>query len=61
MWHVWGERKGVYRDLVVIPDGKRQFGSPRRRWDENIAIDLQEVKWETWTGFSWLRIGRELL
>jgi len=56
-----GERRGVYRDLVGIPDGKKQFGSPRRRWEENIEVDLQEIKREPWIGFSWFRIWRELL
>jgi hypothetical protein len=38
---------------------ERQFGSPRRRWEESTEVDLQEVKWESWTSFSWLRIERE--
>jgi hypothetical protein len=42
MENVW-ERTGVYGVLVVNPEGKRQFGIPRRRWKDNIKIDLQEV------------------
>jgi len=38
-----GDRRGVYRALVGKPDGKRQLGRPRRRWEDNIKIDLQEV------------------
>jgi len=38
-----GERRGVYRVLVGKPEGKRQLGKPRRRWDDNIKMDLQEV------------------
>jgi hypothetical protein len=38
-----GERRGVYRVLVGKPDGKRPLGRPRRRWEDNIKIDLQEV------------------
>jgi hypothetical protein len=38
-----GERRGVYRVLVVKPEGKRLFGKPRRRWEYNIKMDLQEV------------------
>jgi len=38
-----GERRGVYRVLVGKPEGKRQFGRPRRRWENNIKTDLQEV------------------
>jgi len=36
-----GERKGVYRSLVGKPEGKRPLGSPRRRWEDNINMDLQ--------------------
>ena len=38
-----GEEKGVYRVLVVKPEGKRPLGKPRRRWVDNIRMDLQEV------------------
>ena len=38
-----GERRGVYRVLVGKPDGKRPLGRPRRRWEDNIKKDLQEV------------------
>jgi hypothetical protein len=37
------ERRGVYRILVGKPEGKRQFGRPRRRWEDNIKMDFQEV------------------
>jgi hypothetical protein len=37
------ERRGVYRVLVGKPEGKRPFGRPRRRWKDNIKMDLQEV------------------
>jgi len=38
-----GEDMGVYRVLVGKPEGKRQLGRPRRRWVDNIRLDLQEV------------------
>jgi len=38
-----GERRGVYRVLVGKSEGKRPLGRPRRRWEDNIKIDLQEV------------------
>jgi len=38
-----GERRGVCRMLVGKPEGKRPLGRPRRRWEDNIQIDLQEV------------------
>jgi len=38
-----GKRRGVYRILVGKPEGKRPLGRPRRRWEDNIKMDLQEV------------------
>ena len=38
-----GEERGVYRVLVGKPEGKRPLGIPRRRWVDNIRMDLQEV------------------
>jgi len=38
-----GEEKAVYRVLVGKPEGKRPMGRPRRRWVDNIRMDLQEV------------------
>jgi len=37
------ERRGVYRVLVGKPEGKRPLERPRRRWEDNIKMDLQEV------------------
>ena len=38
-----GERRGVCRVLMWKPEGKRPLGRPRRRWEDNIKMDLQEV------------------
>ena len=38
-----GKGRGVYRVLVGKPEGKRPLGRPRRRWEDNIKIDHQEV------------------
>ena len=38
-----GERRGVYRVFVGKPEGKRPLGRPRRRWEDNTKMDLQEV------------------
>ena len=38
-----GERRDVHRTLMGKPEGKRPLGRPRRRWEDNIKIDLQEV------------------
>ena len=47
------EGRRVHKVLVGKLDGKRPLGRPRRRWEDNIKMDLQEVG----TGWSWLRIG----
>ena len=39
------EGRGVHKVLVGKPEGKRPLGRPRRRWEENIKMDLQEVGW----------------
>jgi hypothetical protein len=49
-----GEGKGVYRVLVGKPEGKRPFGTSRRRCEDNIKMDLQEV--ECW-GYGLDRSG----
>ena len=38
-----GEGRGVHRVLIGKPEGKRPLGRPRRRWEDNIKMDLQEV------------------
>jgi hypothetical protein len=38
-----GETRTAYRGLVGKPEGKRSLGRPRRRWEDNIKMDLQEV------------------
>jgi len=42
-------RRGVNRDLVWKLEGKKPFGRPRRRWDDNIKTDLHEVGCEGMT------------
>jgi len=54
MWRVW-VRRGVYRVLVGKPEGKRPVGRPRRRWVDNIRMDLQEVGCEY--GLDWAGLG----
>jgi hypothetical protein len=46
-----GEGIGAYRILVGRPEGRRPLGRPRRRWEDNIKIDLQEVGWK---GVDWI-------
>jgi hypothetical protein len=52
-----GEGRGAYTILVGRPEGRRSLGRPRRRWEDNIKMDLQGVGWGAWTGLMWLRIG----
>ena len=49
-----GEGRGVYRVLVGKPEGKRLLGRHRRRWEDNIMMDLQEVGlgYEDWIGLA---------
>jgi hypothetical protein len=51
------EGRNVYRGLVGKPEGKRPLGRPRRRWEDGIKMDLREIVWGVWSGFTWLRIG----
>jgi hypothetical protein len=48
-----GGKRNSYRLLVGKPEGRRPLGRPRRRWLDNIRIDLGVL----WTGLVWLRIG----
>jgi hypothetical protein len=43
MWHEWGGKRNVYRSLVGKPEIKRPLGRPRRRWIDNIKMDLLEI------------------
>jgi hypothetical protein len=40
----------MYRVLVRNPVGGRPLGRPRRRWEDNVKMDLREVGWGAWTG-----------
>jgi hypothetical protein len=50
----YGEGRIVYRVLVRKPEGKRPLGRPRRRWEDNIRMDLKEVGCgcEDWIGLA---------
>jgi hypothetical protein len=49
-----GEERGVYKVLVGKPEGKRPLGRPRRRWEDNIRLDLKEVGYGVmdWIGLA---------
>jgi hypothetical protein len=40
-----GEKRNVYRILVGKPEGRRPLGRPKRRWVDNIKMDLREMEW----------------
>ena len=50
-----GERRGLYRVLVGKPEGNKPFGRPRRRWENNIKMDLEEGKWE----MNWIALAQD--
>ena len=50
------ERRGVYRVLVGKPECKRPLGRPRRRWEDNIKMDLQEVDCR---GMDWIELAQD--
>jgi hypothetical protein len=51
-----GEERGVYRVLVGRSECKRSLGRPRRRWEDNIEMDLREMEID---GANWIRLARE--
>jgi len=51
-----GERRGVYRVLVGKSEGKRPLGRHRRRWENNIKMDLQEVGCR---GMEWIELAHD--
>jgi hypothetical protein len=51
-----GEGRGVYRVLVWKPERKRPLGRPRRRWEDNIKVELQQVGCG---GMGWIELARD--
>ena len=51
-----GKMRVVYRVLVGKPEGKRQLGRPRRRWEDTIKMDLQEVGCG---GMDWIELAQD--
>jgi hypothetical protein len=51
-----GEKRNVYRLLVGKPEEKRPLGRPRRRWVDNIRMDLEEVGWG---GVDWTSLPQD--
>jgi hypothetical protein len=51
-----GEGRGVYRVLVERPEGKRPLGRPRRRWENNIKVDLRKIGID---GVNWIQLAQD--
>jgi hypothetical protein len=51
-----GEGRGVYRVLVGRLEGKRPLGRPRRRWEDNIKMDLKEIGID---GANWIQLAHD--
>jgi hypothetical protein len=54
-----GEGRKVYRLLVGKPEGKRPLERTRHRWEDGTWMNLREIGWGVWSGFTWLRIGND--
>jgi hypothetical protein len=53
-----GEGRGVYRVLVERAEGKRPLGRPKRRWEDNIKMDLRETGIEE---ANWIRLAQDMV
>jgi hypothetical protein len=51
-----GDKRNAYRILVGKPEGKRPLGRPRRRWMDNIKMDLIEIGWD---GVDWIGMAQD--
>jgi hypothetical protein len=51
-----GEKSNAYRILVGKPEGRRPLGRPRRRWVDNIKMDLREIGWG---GMDWIDLTQD--
>jgi hypothetical protein len=50
------EKRNAYRILVGKPEEKRPLGRPRRRWVDNIKMDLREIGWD---GMDWIDLAQD--
>jgi hypothetical protein len=51
-----GKKRNAYRILVGKPEGKRPLGRPRRRWVDNIKMDLREIGW---VSVDWIDMAQD--
>jgi hypothetical protein len=50
------ERKNAFKILVAKPEGKRPLGRHRRRWENNIKMDIKEMGWES---MDWINLAHD--
>jgi hypothetical protein len=51
-----GDKRNAYRILMGKPEGNRPLGRPRRRWEDNIKMDLREIGWG---GVDWIDLAQD--
>jgi hypothetical protein len=51
-----GEMGNAYKILIGKPERKKHLGSPRRRWQDNIRMDLENLAWGV---VNWIRLGQD--
>jgi hypothetical protein len=51
-----GEKRNAYTILVGKPEGMRPLGRPRRRWVDNIKMNLREIRWD---GMDWIDVAQD--
>jgi hypothetical protein len=51
------KKRNAYGILVGKPEWEKSLGRPRRKWKDNIKVDLREIGGVVWTRLKWLRIG----
>ncbi|KAJ4437913.1 hypothetical protein ANN_13852 [Periplaneta americana] len=56
VFRLWWEERNAYRVLVGRPEGKRPLGRPRRRWEDNIKMDLREVGYDD---RDWINLAQD--
>jgi hypothetical protein len=51
-----GEKRNAYRISVGKPKGRNQLGRRRRRWEDNVRMDLREIGWD---GEDWIDLAQD--
>jgi hypothetical protein len=54
MWHAW--ERNLYRILMGKPEGKTPLGRPRRRWEDEIRMNLREIGWGS---VHWIQLAQD--